>query len=149
MRPLRSVFLDIERHVDEVFDKLVFRPWSIRREETCNPPLDVHDTADAYLVEIDLPGVAPEDVSFVVAERSLTISGQRRPGPPAGAATLFRERQGGAFRRSLEFSEPVDPGGACTECFHGTCRIHLPKKGTAEEGAAAPSPCYIIRVTIP
>jgi HSP20 family protein len=150
LRPLRSVFLDIERHVDEVFEKLVFRPWSIPREGAWSPPLDLYDTADAYLAVIDLPGVAPEDVSILVGERKLTISGQRQLAAPPGTATHFHERRGGAFHRSVDFPQPVEPGSARAECLHGTYHIHLPKKSEAAAAGAAPTPppSCVIRVTI-
>jgi hypothetical protein len=36
-----------------MFDKLVYRRWSLKTCDVWPPPVDIHDTQDAYCVEID------------------------------------------------------------------------------------------------
>jgi HSP20 family protein len=150
----QSAFFDLHRHVDELFDELVYRPWAISGRPVWRPPLDLHETPDAYLVVIDLPDVAPEEVRIVVGERDLVVAGQRQIVPPEPVLLQRCERMGGAFERTLSFPEAVDPQKAGAEYRHGTCRIHLPKE--RQDGQAEGQPVlamegerYILRLAVP
>jgi HSP20 family protein len=138
-RSWESAFLDLHRQVDELFEELVYRPWAISARAVWQPPLDLHETADAYVVVIDLPEVSPEEMRILVGERDLVIAGQRQPAPPEGVLFQRCERPFGAFERTLKFSQAVDAQQARAEYRHGTCRIHLPKKqpGQATDPARA------------
>ena len=46
--------------------------------EGFTPLADVEETDEAYVVEVELPGVKREDVSVEVAGRRLTVSGERK-----------------------------------------------------------------------
>jgi HSP20 family protein len=120
--------LDLHQQVDELFDELVYRPWAISGRSGWRPLLDFHETADAYLVVIDLPGVAPEDVRILVGERDLAVAGQRPISPPEGVLSQRCERPSGAFERTLKLPQAVEPQRARAEYHHGICRIYLPKK---------------------
>jgi HSP20 family protein len=49
------------------------------------PPTDVYETADGYVVRVEIAGVDPEQVSVAVADRALTVCGVRRdPEPKTG-----------------------------------------------------------------
>jgi HSP20 family protein len=128
---------DLHRQVDELFEKLVYRPWAISARSGWRPPLDLHETADAYLVVIDLPDVNPEEVHVFVGERELVVSGQRLTADSAGTLLQRCERPCGPFERTLSLPQAVDPGQARAEFRHGTCRIRLPKK--VRPGRAAPA----------
>ena len=79
IRPWESAFLDLHQQVDEMFEELVYRPWAISGRSGWRPPLDLHETTDAYLVVIDLPDVVPEDLRILIGERDLVVSGRHRP----------------------------------------------------------------------
>jgi HSP20 family protein len=136
--------------VDELFEELVYRPWAISGRPGWRPPLDLHETADAYLVVIDLPDVAPEEVRVVVGERDLVVAGLRQSAPPEGVLSQRCERPCGPFERTVNFPQAVDARQARAEYRRGTCHIHLPKKRPAGpavltvEGARC-----ALRVTVP
>jgi len=133
MRPLTFVLFDPQRQVDELFEKLLYRRWAIPSQTERCPPLDLHETTDAYLVETDLPGIDPAEVRILVSERNLTILGECRPTQTEGATPMRCERKQGPFRRSLDLPQPVDPDKAQAECHHGTYRIRLLKKQPQKE----------------
>lgn len=135
LHPWDSAFLDLHRQVDEMFEKLVYRPWSISGRSSWRPALDLHELADAYLVDIDLPDVVPEEVRIVIGQRDLLITGQRQAEPPEGLLCQRCERPSGAFERTVNLPEAVDPQEARAEYRHGVCRIHLPKKRSPEQAA--------------
>jgi HSP20 family protein len=132
LRPWNATFLDLERQVDELFEELIYRPWAIPARPGWRPPLDLHETADAYLVEVDLPGVPPEEVRVLVSERNLTITGRRQPAPLEGVLCEQCERPCGTFHRACNLPQAVDSEQARAECRHGTYRIYLPKKRQPE-----------------
>jgi HSP20 family molecular chaperone IbpA len=127
VRPLNAVFLDLQRHVDQLLEELVFRPWAVPPPAEWRPALDLYETPEAFLVEIDLPGVPPEDVTLVAGERTLTLSGRRSALIPGQATCRRGERPHGLFRRVLELPGPVDPAAAQARYFHGTCHVRLPR----------------------
>lgn len=153
VRPWEVRFLDLKRQVDDMFESLIYRPWAIGGQTTWRPALDLHETKDAYVVEVDLPGVAAEDVRIVVSERHLAVAGQRQSATPEGTLFNHCERQCGVFHRSLDFPQAVDPEQAKAEFHQGICRIVLPKRqpeaGKAVEGSSgAGHSQWVVQVTV-
>ncbi len=148
----KAAFLDFHRHVNEMFEELIYRRWAIPGRVAWSPPLDLHELPDAYLVEIDLPGVPPKDVRILANERNLTITGERQPTRSEGSLMNRCERQSGAFHRSLSFTQSVEPEKAQAECRFGTYRIRLPKKRQEEQAKdaslAMATSHYVIQVTV-
>jgi HSP20 family protein len=129
----------LQRHLDEVFDRLVFRPWAVPSRPCWTPAADVHETADAYLIEFDLPGVSPEDLQITVGDRALTLRGQRTTEIPEGTLHNRCERPSGPFQRCLTLAQPILAQQARAEYRDGVCRIFLPKAPAPE----AASSCVI------
>jgi HSP20 family molecular chaperone IbpA len=109
-------FVDFQRHLDETFERLIYRRWAVPNPAEWRPRLDLHETRDAYLIEVDLPGVPPDRVEIQVAESVLTIAGTRPATNLEGTLASHRERVEAEYR-------------------HGTCRIRLPKKHQADPTA--------------
>ncbi len=140
MRPRRAEFLDLERQIDELFEELIYRRWSITRPPRWRPPLDLHETPDAYIVEIDVPALDPEEVHILASERNLIITGQRRLTSFEGTVFARLERSIGEFKRSVELPQPIDPEKIAAEYQYGSYRIVLPKKRSSEKKDAELSP---------
>ncbi len=131
------LWFDVHRQVEELFEELIYRRWAVAGHNGWCPALDLFQLQDAYLVEIDLPGVPPEAVQILVGERTLTVSGERPFSAPEGVLTSRCERPRGAFRRAVTLPEPIDPRHAHAECRHGTYRILLPRRRAGSEAAGA------------
>lgn len=142
-------FLDFQRELDEAFDKLIYRRWAVPGPSEWRPRLDLHETRDAYLIEIDLPGVPPDRVEIRAAERDLTITGARPPTSLEGTLVSHRERECGSFRRSLTLPHAIAPELVEAEYHHGIYRIRLIKRRLHEPSEPAePGPGRSIRITI-
>ena len=89
------------------------------------PPLDVLETADEYVVLVDLPGVQVEDVTIELNDHVLTLSGVR-VAAGAGEARVA-ERSYGAFARSLTLPKGVDGDRITAEHDAGVLAVHIPK----------------------
>jgi HSP20 family protein len=154
LRSFDTAFLDLQRQVDEMFEELIYRPWAISGRAGWRPPLDLHETSEAYIVEIDLPGVTPEEVRVLVSEHNLIVTGRRQANPPDGVLFQQCERRCGPLQRALNLPRAVDPQQTRAEYRHGTCRIYLPKKRQPEEPAqhtahSVEGSHFIIQVAVP
>src|SRR5215471_10167458 len=89
------------------------------------PAVDVTETGQEYVFDIDLPGLKPEDVDLRVNSDGISISGQRVKGHRDGQP-LRVERPSGAFVRQLPL--PADACGEIRAIFgEGILELHVPK----------------------
>lgn len=92
------------------------------------PPLDVRETDDAWIVELDLPGQDPDDIEVLIEGRTLTVRGrtqeeaERREGE-----YLLRERRRGQFVRALTLPGMVEVDKVTSRVENGELIINLPK----------------------
>lgn len=92
------------------------------------PPLDVLEQEEHFLVLADLPGIAEEDVTIEVEDRTLRISGERKPEHADRQAGVRRsERQWGRFARTLTLPEGVDVDAIAASFEHGVLELRVPK----------------------
>ena len=122
-----SGLLNLQRELERVFDK----PLGIDLGPSGRgvfPPVNVFADRDGYFVKLEVPGVAPEDVSIEAQGRTLTVSGKREETPPAEGSFHRRERGVGQFSRSLQLPADVDLTRAEASCKHGIVTVRIPKK---------------------
>jgi HSP20 family protein len=99
------------------------------------PPLDVYETNDALVVEADLPGVEPEDVSIGVYDDAIVLEGLKRAAPagPDNAAERpggryhCMERSFGHFKRVVKLPVRVDTSSGKASYCDGVIRLTFPK----------------------
>ena len=92
------------------------------------PTLDVSETDSEYLVRADLPSVRKEDVSVMIDNDVLTISGERKFDKEEKSEKVHRrESFRGMFSRSLSLPEDVNASGVRADSRDGVLTIHVPK----------------------
>jgi HSP20 family protein len=92
------------------------------------PPADVYETADGFVVQVDLPGLGADDVEVQVDGDRLTLRGRRKPQEPARPDNYFRmERSYGPFVRTFVLAPDVDPDRVTAQFRDGLLRLELPK----------------------
>jgi len=96
------------------------------------PPVNVFNDPDGYVVKVEVPGIAPEQLQVEGHGRTLTISGTRAAEAPKGGAFHRRERSAGQFSRSLQLPEDLDVGRTEASCKHGVLTIRVPKREEAK-----------------
>jgi HSP20 family protein len=90
------------------------------------PLADVEETDDAYLVEVELPGVKGEDIDVEVAGRRLTVSGERKERERVGI--LRRQtRTVGAFQYEVVLPGEVNEAEVEAALNEGVLNIRVPK----------------------
>lgn len=74
-----------------------------------SPAIDIDETANEYLVSVDLPGIKKEDISIECAGNQLTISAERKSESVEGRKNERRERFYGSYQRSFTLPTGADP----------------------------------------
>lgn len=94
------------------------------------PAADVYRRGGTLVVEVELPGVRPEDVDVRVYEDRVTVRAEVRHEEGVTQDGYFRaERRYGAVFRSIPLPAPVDPAGARAGYRQGVVRIEAPLRG--------------------
>jgi HSP20 family protein len=95
------------------------------------PPIDVHETADAYVVTAELPGVGRSDIQIHVHDGRLTLSGAR-PERAVPCEQFHRiERGHGTFSRTFEFPLSIDADRITADLTDGVLTVVCPKQTEA------------------
>jgi HSP20 family protein len=92
------------------------------------PLADLSETEDAYLAEVELPGVARDDISVELAGQELVISGEFTDTGKEGRA-LRRGRRSGRFeyRVLLPGQADPDPDKVTAALAGGVLTVTVPK----------------------
>jgi HSP20 family protein len=90
------------------------------------PPVNVYESADAYGLEVELPGVDPAKLELTVEGDLVTVSGQRPAGKAEGSFHR-RERFGGGFSRTLRLPTALEAAGVEAHYRDGILSARLPK----------------------
>ncbi len=99
--------------------------------------VDIREEKDAFLVDVEVPGLSVEDVNIDVEKNVLTIRGERKVEKEEAEGKYKRvERQYGSFSRSFTLPETVDANNISADLKNGVLALRLPKK-------EAPSPRII------
>jgi HSP20 family protein len=90
------------------------------------PLADVEETPEAYLVEIELPGVKRDDIDIEIAGRRISVRGERKEKERVG---ILRRRERTVGRLSYEVTLPgdVDEDGVEAHLDEGVLTVRLPK----------------------
>ena len=79
-------------------------------DRSWQPPLDIYELNDGWLLKADLAGIRPDEVTVSLQGRTVTLRGHRRDLSVAEGCAHYRmEIAYSSFERSVEL--PADPGG--------------------------------------
>ncbi len=90
------------------------------------PPADLEETDDAYVVEIELPGVDRGDVEVTTVGRRLTVTGERKERDRVGVLR-HRTRTVGEFRYEVVVPGDVDTEAVEAGLADGVLTVMIPK----------------------
>jgi HSP20 family protein len=91
------------------------------------PVYNVDESAEAYALTVQLPGVAKAGLSITEEDGVLTIRGERAWKQPAGWTSLYRETSDRPFELSLRHDQVIDVEKIHAELTDGVLRASLPK----------------------
>jgi HSP20 family protein len=90
------------------------------------PLADLEETDEAYVAEIELPGVKLEDLSVEVAGRRLTVTGERKERERVGILRR-RTRTVGRFHYEVLLPGEVDEEAVTAALHEGVLTVTVPK----------------------
>ena len=90
------------------------------------PPASISETADAYSLELEMPGVGKESLDISVENNELSIVG-RRSNKPVEGVVLHRESRQDNYRRTFEIDPSIDTGRISARITQGLVTLTLPK----------------------
>ncbi len=97
------------------------------------PALDIHETDNAYEVEVPLAGVNPADIDVKLHDNVLTISGELpQPKVEDNRKVVVQERYYGKFSRSVSLPQGVDSNKVEATYDNGVLNLTLPKLPEAQ-----------------
>lgn len=124
---------DLTRGFDRLFDdsfERFFTPVAAEAQGPRSPALDVTETDRAYVVKLEMPGVAKEDVQISVDGRVVSVQAQtqRSEERKEGERVLYRERSFSSYARSFTLPAEIDPADVNATLEQGVLNMSLPKR---------------------
>lgn len=119
------------RTANNLFDEL-FNNVPATWNRTLNvPPVNIHENADGYHLELQAPGLQKEDFKMNVEKGLLTISYQKSENNGTEQKeykTHRREFSVSSFKRSFSLDEKVNADDIKAKYEAGVLQVFLPKK---------------------
>lgn len=120
--------------MDKRFQRLISEvlftegPGPFSTEYLWQPPTDVFECEDNYVVVMEIAGVSREDFQIGISDDVLTISGCRRESSRHSKVALRRfEISYGTFKRSVFLPGPVESENIEARYENGFLEVILPK----------------------
>jgi HSP20 family protein len=98
--------------------------WSAR-----TPAVDVRETEEEYLMEVELPGLTDKDIELNVEDNILTLSSKSEESKEEKKnGYLIQERRNREFARTFVLPKDVDREKIKGEFRNGLLAVSIPKK---------------------
>lgn len=96
-------------------------------------PVNIHETKEAYHLELSAPGLKKEDIRINMENGLLTISyEQKEEAKSEDYKTVRREFKYSSFKRSFTLSDKIDADHIEGKYEDGILKVYLPKKAEAQ-----------------
>ncbi|HEY1952955.1 MAG TPA: Hsp20/alpha crystallin family protein, partial [Gemmatimonadaceae bacterium] len=100
-----SPIFGLRREIDRLFDDTFTRDgmsWS--------PAVDIRETETEITVDLELPGIKPEDVEITSENGVLTVRGEKKTERKEGDDSRYHvvERSYGSFLRTFQLPQGID-----------------------------------------
>jgi HSP20 family protein len=95
-------------------------------EKFITPSASVSETADGYLLELEMPGVNKDGLEISIENNELSIIG-RRSNPAIDGTLVHRESRPHNYRRSFEIDPSIDSAKIGARMSQGVVTLTLPK----------------------
>jgi HSP20 family protein len=120
----------LHSRINSLFDDLTRRDWMpFGPGHGVQPRMDLVETSEEFRVELELPGVAKDDVQISLEDDLLTIRGEKKVEERSEEDGVHRlERSYGSFERRVGLSSSIDVERAEATFDKGVLMVRLPKK---------------------
>lgn len=100
------------------------------------PPVNIHETKEAYLLDIAAPGKEKADFKINLDGKVLTVSSEKKEEKTEeGKSQIRKEFSFRSFKRSFTVDETIDSNKIAAKYENGVLKLTLPKKEEKIESA--------------
>ena len=132
LSPIRDLF-STHDEFNRLFDSFFASPVRGDLAPVFTPAVDIEETADEFVLKVDLPGIAQKDVKVSLMGDTLTIRGERKQESERKNGGMHRtERIYGSFERSFRLGTPVRNDKVKAQYKDGVLEVHVPKAEEAK-----------------
>jgi HSP20 family protein len=115
------------QQMDEIFRYLSTLEGREGFTEQENAPLvDIYETSDSFVVEVELPGCRREDITLSTCCSTLVVEGAPRDRGEPGVNYICLERPTGRFCRAIEVPPAADMSEAKARYNRGVLTVVFP-----------------------
>ncbi|WP_188197590.1 Hsp20/alpha crystallin family protein [Nonomuraea sp. SYSU D8015] len=115
--------------IDDLYDRmdqLIQSAFGGPVEGMWAPLADLRETDEAYVAEIDLPGVKKDDIDVEMNDRELIVTGEIKERETTGRVHR-RMRRAGRFEHRVILPGEVDPEQVSATLSEGVLTVTVPK----------------------
>lgn len=134
-RPGSSLRVDLDRLFEGVFGdgSGAAGPTALFTKGAFAPAMDLKEREDAYVAEIEIPGMKPEDFQVEVQDGVLSIRGERKQETEEKTRQWHRtERVYGSLERRVALPSSVDAEKVEAAYKDGVLTVTVPKSPVAK-----------------
>ena len=136
VHPSRSIRVELERmrsEMDRIWDQYSKEFSASPLKQEWSPSLNLAETADSLVAELEVPGISPEDINVSVTGEILVVEGEKRQEEDKEEKNYHLvERVYGRFNRSLRLPTVVDPDKVAARYKNGILLITMVKTKTVK-----------------
>ncbi len=129
--PVRAL-LALQRDLDRAFQNPSYEAELGVSGRGVYPAINVFSDAEGHVVRVEVPGLSPEQLKIEANGNTLTIAGTREITAPEGGAFHRRERDSGAFSRSIQLPRDLDLDRCEAVYRQGVLTVRIPKRAAAK-----------------
>ena len=117
------------QHMDEMFNFMFRMKDEGCRQHEFSPYIDIYESLNQYVIEVDLPGFSDNDFSIITIGATLRIEGVKRQDKNDSTVSyICLKRHFGRFSRSIEIPAAFDPVCMQKTFEKGVLAIRIGKK---------------------
>ncbi|NJM96536.1 MAG: Hsp20/alpha crystallin family protein [Phormidesmis sp. RL_2_1] len=127
-QPFREVE-DIQRQMNRLFDDMIM-PANQKNGVglAFTPAAEFSETDDAYHLQIEVPGLEPDDLNIEASSEAVSISGERKSQTKIEEnGTARSEFRYGKFQRVMPLPGRIDHQNVSADYKNGVLMLTLPK----------------------
>jgi HSP20 family protein len=99
------------------------------------PKMDILQTEKDVIVKADIPGITKDDVSIILKNKMITITGEiKKENEEKTTNSFYSERYSGSFSRTLPLPTDVIADKAVANFKDGVLTITIPKSVKGDDG---------------
>ena len=134
---IQNALSDFDRYFESFFGDSFLAPAARILKHI--PAVDVRETENAYLMDMELPGYDEKNIDIHIDGTSLSISSKQQEAQEEKSESegtyIFRERRINTFSRCFKLPENADPEAVNAAFKNGVLSLEIKKRAEAQKRA--------------